>query len=123
VSQPEIVPGIEQFRSAIASLMTRQRQAGRGVAARLCYETLETLDRLNRVVGETTSSVTTMAAQKKSWWAWLKNLFGYCTDKDVTGASVDQNGDIVEANGNVIHCPAGSHAQCDADNNLWICAQ
>ena len=121
MSQPETIPGVNQVRSAIASLMTRQRQAGRGAAARLCYETLETLDQLNRVLASATPAAAA-SAQKKGWGAWFKNLFGYCTAKDVTGASVNQNGQIVEANGTVITCPAGTHAQCDSVNNLYICA-
>jgi hypothetical protein len=119
------LPEVGQVRGLISSVMTRQREAGRGAAVLLCHEILQNLDGLDRLLEGTSPTVGPRFAQRRSVWDWFKNLFGVksCTNSDATGARVNQNGDIVEANGNVIHCPAGTHVRCDPDNNLWVCAQ
>jgi hypothetical protein len=113
------------FLQRLLEEATVERIAGRGLAVRHLYEIVAHIHALAKIWGiEFSSPAMQSQAAKKSIWKWFKGLFGIksCDDVDVTGAHVNQQGKIVEANGNVIQCPSGTHVDCDRDNNLWICS-
>lgn len=123
MTEPDVADSIVRLRETLSTMSGRLRQAGCAPAVLSCHQMLLLTDRLAAQLALPVATMHAAAAPKPtSWWQSLKNLLGVdtCEPTDKTGAKVNVHGEIVESNGNVIHCSGATKATCS--NGLWVCS-